>query len=233
MVSFLSDRRRDDGVPDIPAGLPILSRGRHRRPTKGACFMEYASLLAGERWSDSPACTHPLLAALARGVNDVIGDDARQQLVPMVPRVVGLRGDDPQVTVAIALWAGERALPYVCEERQRALAAGLLAGEQVRACLAGEEPGTLRPQTVAALGQVPLAADWAAHFVARRPPRVRWFVRLGTLNMVGTAVLGLAESATPDPDAHLRDLLTGAIEVTESHLRPARTAPVSPASEHP
>ena len=51
-----------------PVVLPILSRGKHRSPRKGACFMEFASLLAGERWSDHPACTHPLLAAVARHV---------------------------------------------------------------------------------------------------------------------------------------------------------------------
>ena len=33
--------------------------GRHRNPRKGACFMEMASFLAGERWSDHPQCTHP------------------------------------------------------------------------------------------------------------------------------------------------------------------------------
>jgi hypothetical protein len=43
--------------PDL---LPILSPGKHRSPRTGACFMELASLLAGERWSDHPACTHPL-----------------------------------------------------------------------------------------------------------------------------------------------------------------------------
>jgi hypothetical protein len=48
-----------------PALLPLLSRGKHRSPLKGACFMEFASMLAGERWSDHPACTHPLLAAVA------------------------------------------------------------------------------------------------------------------------------------------------------------------------
>jgi hypothetical protein len=37
--------------------LPLLSRGKHRRPGKGACFMEFASHLAGERWSEHPACT--------------------------------------------------------------------------------------------------------------------------------------------------------------------------------
>ena len=50
----------------FPSVMPILSAGRHRSPRQGACFMEFASYLAGERWSDHPACTHPLLAALAR-----------------------------------------------------------------------------------------------------------------------------------------------------------------------
>ena len=53
-------------MPQPPALLPVLSRGKHRNPRKGACFMEFASLLAGERWSDHPACTHPLLAAVAQ-----------------------------------------------------------------------------------------------------------------------------------------------------------------------
>jgi hypothetical protein len=53
--------------PDL---LPVLSRGKHRNPRRGACFMELASFLAGERWSDHPSCTHPLLAEVARNVND-------------------------------------------------------------------------------------------------------------------------------------------------------------------
>ena len=32
--------------------------------------MEMASYLAGERWSDHPKCTHPLVASVARMVND-------------------------------------------------------------------------------------------------------------------------------------------------------------------
>ena len=31
--------------PDV---MPILSPGRHRSPRRGACFMEFASYLAGE-----------------------------------------------------------------------------------------------------------------------------------------------------------------------------------------
>ena len=78
----------------VPDGVPVLSRGRHRTPRRGACFMEFASYLAGERWSDHPACTHPLLAQLARQVNDRIGDAERQRLVSLIPQVVGRRGDE-------------------------------------------------------------------------------------------------------------------------------------------
>jgi hypothetical protein len=74
--------------------FPILSPGKHRNPRTGACFMELASLLAGERWSDHPACTHPLLASVARHVNDHTSDAGRARLADLVPSVIGLTGDD-------------------------------------------------------------------------------------------------------------------------------------------
>jgi hypothetical protein len=65
-------------TPDL---LPVLSRGRHRTPRRGACFMEYASYLAGEKWSDHPSCTDPALASLARMVNDCTSDAACDDLL--------------------------------------------------------------------------------------------------------------------------------------------------------
>ena len=65
----------------IPTLMPHLSAGAHRTPRRGACFMEFASYLAGERWSDHPECTDPVLAALARGVNDGVSDARRDELV--------------------------------------------------------------------------------------------------------------------------------------------------------
>ncbi len=75
-----------------PDGIPVLSRGKHRNPRRGACFMEMASVLAGEPWSDHPKCTHPLVAHLARMVNDYTSDDGRARLAPHIPSVVGIRG---------------------------------------------------------------------------------------------------------------------------------------------
>ena len=87
----------------LPDGLPVLESGRHPDPAVGGCFMEYASLLAGERWSDHPRCTHPALAELARLINDASPRDARQQLAVLIPDVVGLAGPDPRVAPALVL----------------------------------------------------------------------------------------------------------------------------------
>src|SRR5215471_3304144 len=114
-----------------PEMVPVLSRGKHRGPRQGACFMEYASVLAGERWSDHPACTHPLLAALARHVNDYTSDAGRRRLVELVPSVIGLTTEDLHVDAWIAMRCATTALPVVSAERQRVMAVGVLAADRV------------------------------------------------------------------------------------------------------
>lgn len=73
----------------IPDFMPVLSAGGHTDPSKGACVMEYISLLAGEAWSDEPACTHPMLSAIARAVNDQMCGEHRPLLIPLIPRLMG------------------------------------------------------------------------------------------------------------------------------------------------
>ena len=141
-----------------PALLPILSRGKHRNPRKGACFMEFASVLAGERWSDHPACTHPLLAAVARHVNDDTSDAGRSRLIPLIPSVIGLTGDDLRIDAEIALGAATLALPVVAAERQGVLAVGVLTCERVLAELDGRPLGALEAPSRSALAQAPHAA---------------------------------------------------------------------------
>src|SRR4051812_8185783 len=79
-------------IPDL---LPVLSRGKHKNPTKGACFLEYTSLLAGEAFSDSPACVDRELAAVLRHANDLLADADRPRLVPLLGRAVGLVARPP------------------------------------------------------------------------------------------------------------------------------------------
>jgi hypothetical protein len=73
-----------------PEHLPVLSRGRHRTSVKGACFLEYTALLAGEPFTDAPACVDAELAAVLRHANDVLTDADRPRLLPLLGRAIGL-----------------------------------------------------------------------------------------------------------------------------------------------
>src|SRR5690348_12387621 len=74
-------------APDL---MPVLSRGKHNHPSRGACFLEYTALLAGEPFTDEPACVDRELAAVLRHANDVLPDAERPRLVPLLGRAVGL-----------------------------------------------------------------------------------------------------------------------------------------------
>jgi hypothetical protein len=192
--------------------LPMLSRGRHRNPRKGGCFMEMASVLAGERWSDHPRCTHPLLSNLARLVNDCTSDDQRHQLAVLIPSVVGLTSTDPRVDARIALRAATAALPVAPAELQNALAVSVLTADCVLAELDGRPVGSLEAGSRAALDSAPRAAHWATSFVRRAGMTTKGFRRHAAPGTVRVAVRAIAEACVPDPDARLRQLLTDAID---------------------
>lgn len=202
----MSDEAR---VPDM---FPVLSRGKHRNPRKGACFMELASYLAGERWSDHPACTHPLLAALARHVNDYTTDAGRAELVRLVPSVIGLTSEDPRMDARIALRAAITGLPVVAAERQGVLAVAVLGAERALAQLDGRPEGSLEEASERALAQAPHAARWARRFVKglRRSPKA--FRRHAAPTVVHASVQGIAWACVADSDGILRGLLAGTID---------------------
>jgi hypothetical protein len=68
-----------------------LSRGRHYSPKSGACVMELASMLAGERFTDRPRAVCPVIASFLRAYNDLAPAAWRQDLVAGASRVVGSR----------------------------------------------------------------------------------------------------------------------------------------------
>jgi hypothetical protein len=78
-----------DETAEWPAQLPVPSRGAHPSVERGACVMEYAALLSGDHHTDHPLGVHPFLASLCRRFNDVLGDDARAELVRLVPALLG------------------------------------------------------------------------------------------------------------------------------------------------
>lgn len=197
--------------------------------------MEYASFLAAERWSDHPHCTHPLLAGVARGVNDHISDDSRSRLVGQVPSVIGLTGDDPRVDAGIAIRCAATALPVVAENRQRALAAGLLAVRRVLESLDVERRSTLDTTELLehahdALSRVPHASRWAQEFTAGTQLTSRALQRRSAPGIVRVAITGIAEACIADPDSLLCELLATVIRDCTLWLGPS-TDPVAQQSD--
>jgi hypothetical protein len=213
--------------PDV---MPILSPGRHRSPRRGACFMEFASYLAGERWSDHPACTHATLAHLARMVNDLTSDDGRARLTTLIPSVVGLTSDDPVLDVVLAARAAASALPVAAEERQRSQAVGLRVALAILADRDDELGFELREFGEAALRSAPAADDWATRFIEEIGPRPRRMTARQCRDIVSGAVDGIARACVGDPDDRLVALLTAAVSDTSRFLgtRSDESSPVEP-----
>src|SRR3954463_12258396 len=86
----------------VPEFMPMLSPAKHRSPRSGGCFMEIASFLAGDRWSDHPKCSDPALAELGRSVNDGMPESRPSRLSPMIPSVIGTGGRSTAERMRIA-----------------------------------------------------------------------------------------------------------------------------------
>ena len=212
---------RTDGIPD---GLPVLSRGKHRSPRKGACFMEMASVLAGEPWSDRPRCTHPLVAQLARLVNDHTTDAGRARLVPMIPEVIGVHGVGFEWEVGVVAAVGCRAVYDAPQEAQHALAAGLIRCQELSDDAADQEA------IAEALEMVPEAASWARGFIHVAPPhKPRSFQRHSAPAVLLRAVRGTAQAAIVDPDEHLHALLRTGLDA--AHRARVSPRPVDPVDD--
>ncbi|MBC7519156.1 MAG: hypothetical protein H7248_09840 [Microbacteriaceae bacterium] len=235
----------------VPDFLPVLSRGKHFTPRAGACFMEFASQLAGERFSDHPSCTHPAVASLARLVNDCMSDSGRGSLLVLIPSVVGLTGDttvstkrrvdpDAALTVSqhiellIGVRAAASALSIASEQRQRALAAGLL---RCRAEVDRTTTGLTQMQTHSlvdlidtALADAPGATRWARQQLEAlwggSVKRMRRRAPLNFESITLLAVVSIAEACVQNADERLRLLLKAAIVDTRTLLQPTLTMAV-------
>ena len=213
----------------IPDGLPVLARGKHRSPRQGACFMEMASVLANEPWSDRPRCTHPLLSQLARLVNDHTSDAGRAELVVMIPEVVGVRGGGLEWEVALVASVASQAVYDAPEREQRSLAVGLLRCDE----LAERYDATAvdRDAIHAALDRVPGATRWARTFMdGSAPIKPKAFERQSAPAVLLCSVRGTAEAAVLHTDARLRALLRAGLDCARSDRVP--TSPARRAVAH-
>lgn len=163
-----------------PDGMPRLSRGTHSGPQAGACFMEYVSLLAGEPWSDQPRCTHPLLAEVARAVNDSVTQAGRDRLLSLLPTVIGRVSDDPRtgallvdrlVTSAAALGVTPGPVLRAHQRRARRRLRRLDAAAQRRTWTVSTLTGPVRALGAVAYQEGPgvRAVDAVCRAVARLP----------------------------------------------------------------
>lgn len=196
----------------LPTMLPLLSRGRHGSARDGACFMELASMMAGERWSDRPSCTHPLLAAVARHVNDHTSDEGRQRLARLIPSVIGLTSDDLRVDARIALRCATTALSVASAERRLVMAVAVRASERMLAALDGKPVQVLEVPAAKVLAGIPDAARWGVLFSGERCLSPKTFRSQTAPTIVSCAIAGIAQARLSDPDETLRGLLIGAID---------------------
>jgi hypothetical protein len=186
--------------------------------------MEFASYLAGERWSDHPACTHGTLAHLARMVNDRTSAAGRAKLTSLIPSVVGLTSNDPLLDVLLALRAAAAALPIAAEERQRSQAVAVRVALRALAERDDELVAESCEMAESALRAAPAADAWATRFIEKvGPVRPGMTVRL-CRDIVSGTVDGIARACVGDPDERLVALLTAAVSDTARFVGRTREA---------
>ena len=235
----------------FPASMPVLSRGRHRNARRGACFMEFASYLAGEKWSDHPSCTHPALATLARLVNDWTSDSGRSRLSPLIPSVVGLvapddegdrgehlgdtgwhghlRRETDRLDLHLAILAATAALPVASEVRQRSLSAGLLRAGRLLLELdeTGKDHFGDAARIRVAFDLAPHAEAWARAWdegwLAGAAARYPSSITIVSDAISAIAVAGIGEACITDSDERLYAVLAAAISSCEATFREQST----------
>ncbi len=128
-----------------------LSRGKHSSPSQGVCVMELASMLAGEPFSDRPACVDPIIGGLLRAYNDTVDGERRQDLYAVASLVVGT-ASTPDIERARAA----RCLAFATSHERRGRWRRRRRVPALAAHLGQDAPGVL---AVRALGRI----DGAEH----------------------------------------------------------------------
>lgn len=135
---------------------PRLAAGAHEQPDAGRmCAMEWAAWLAGEPHSDRPVCVCPVVAGLARRVNDRMPDTHRDHLIPVLLAAIGTRSttaDEVTRAMIAADWAVRSVAP---------LALRLRGHHHVADRLAALAPITSRDSAWAATDAAATATDAA------------------------------------------------------------------------
>jgi hypothetical protein len=91
-----------------------LDCGAHGSFEEGHCAMELVSWLAGRPFTDAPPCVSPVIRNFLLQLNDILGDDRRQRLKPVLVKVlqtVGTAEQEQQRVYILADFAARVATP--------------------------------------------------------------------------------------------------------------------------
>jgi hypothetical protein len=192
--------------------MPVLTRGKHRKPRHGACLMEYVSVLAGASFSDSPPCTDPTLAAIARAVNDYSGDEKRQRLALLASDLTTAGPLELAQRHDLARRCLLTAIPYSVGDRRRVLVVVLLGLERAAAGdTSGFSPDVVSLDTEFALLGCETAVRQAVERLELLPVSLEAHRDRGLSAAIELAVATIAEEA-PDPDDALYELLLACLD---------------------
>jgi hypothetical protein len=160
-----------------------LGKGKHHSPDQGACVMELASMLAGERFSDHPHSVSRPIAAFLRRYNDVLDDRRRQDLYPYAARAVGTVADaetEEDRVERLLSWADE-----LWSRRRWPVRCGVLTARRRRQRIGHPEA--------------------AASYAIRAIPKLCDETHASALNLVDE-LIAIPGSASVEPAARQREL---------------------------
>ena len=199
-----------------PDFMPILSKGAHDEGSGQACVMEMVSFLAGVEWSDSPSCTHPVLARMAQVVNDRLPDAERQRLVPLIGRLfgtgeTGTEHERKVLSVRLACWCARQVLD-LAPDRSAALAAIEAAEGWVGGTVSEEECRTAYAAANAANAAYAAHATTAAHAAPAAAYANVTAAYAAAAYFAYDAAAYAANAAFATAATNLIDLLTGVLD---------------------
>jgi hypothetical protein len=76
---------------------------KHRTLDLSRLRLAKSSHQPAEKWTDEPQCVSPVLGVFGRNLNDILPDDRRQELVPLIPKLLGTRDEQDEARSYLAL----------------------------------------------------------------------------------------------------------------------------------
>jgi hypothetical protein len=117
--------------------------------------MQVIDWISSNNWTDKPECVHPVLRSLAIRVNDSLGNNERQKLLDLAPRLMNTNATDNQLSVDLAIFCAEQVLhifedKYPNDDRPRKAIEAAKSGDSNAANAANDAKATAKAAAKAA-----------------------------------------------------------------------------------